>query len=424
MTRPASLISEPRAGPRVAFFPDTYDEVDGVANTARHFQAFCRRRELPMLMVCGGERSLVERERNFTRLVLRRGPVAFPLDRRHNFDLAFWRHYRRAEAEVRSFHAEIVHITGPSDVGQLGALIAHQLKIPLAASWHTNLHEYAEERATARLTWLPGWSKNHLGPTIRQVCLLALLRFYQTASLLFAPNDELVELLKQGTSRACYPMRRGVDTTLFDPRRRTRADERFVLGFVGRLTTEKNIRFLPDLEKALERAGLKNVRFLVVGQGAERSWLESQMRHADFTGVLHGERLAETYANMDVFVFPSRTDTYGNVVLEALASGVPAIVTDSGGPRFIVRSGETGFIAKDLDAFVEHVTMLRGRPELRQRMGRSARDYALTATWDAVFESVYTRYDQWLRSWGLEKRAALGVEGIATTSSNSHQAIL
>jgi glycosyltransferase involved in cell wall biosynthesis len=193
---------------------------------------------------------------------------------------------------------------------------------------------------------------------------------------------------------------------------------------VGRLTTEKNIRVLPDLEKALERAGLKNVHFLIVGQGGERPWLESQMQHADFAGVLHGEQLAETYANMDVFVFPSRTDTYGNVVLEAMASGVPAIVTDSGGPRFIVRSGETGFIAKNLDAFVEHVTRLAARPELLERMGRLARDYALTATWDAVFESVYARYDQWLRSWVLQKHAGLGLEGITTTSSNSHQAIL
>ena len=139
MTRPGA-ISE-GAGPRVAFFPDTYDEVDGVANTARQFQAFCRRRGLLMLMVCGGERDLVEREGNFTKLVLGRGPVGFPFDHRHNFDLALWRHYRHVEAEVRKFQAEIVHITGPSDVGQLGTLVARRLKIPLAASWHTNLHE-------------------------------------------------------------------------------------------------------------------------------------------------------------------------------------------------------------------------------------------------------------------------------------------
>jgi len=376
-----------------------------------------------MLTVCGGDEDLIEREGNFTRLVLGRGPVAFPIDSRHTFDLAFWRHYRRAEAEVRGFQADLVHVTGPSDVGQLGALVAHNLRIPLAASWHTNLHEYAEQRAAAVLSWCPGLLRSPLGQAIRQLSLGALLRFYQMAGLLFAPNEELIELLKEGTGQPCYPMRRGVDATLFDPRRRTRADERFVLGYVGRLTTEKSIRVLPDLERALEQAGLKNFRFQIVGQGAERPWLQSRMRHADFAGVLHGVRLAEAYANMDVFVFPSRTDTYGNVILEALASGVPAIVTDSGGPRFIVRSGETGFVAQDLDAFVEHVTRLAIMPELLDHMGRQAREYALSASWDAVFESVYSRYDQWLSSWGVEKHAAVGVEGIRRASSSSHQAI-
>ncbi|MBO0911675.1 MAG: glycosyltransferase [Acidobacteria bacterium] len=420
---PGTANSEPRAGPRVAFFPDTFDEVDGVANTAKNFQAFCRRRRLPMLMVCGGSENLVERNGCLTRLAFDRGPVGFPLDRHHGFDLAFWRHYGQAEEEVRRFQADIVHITGPSDVGQMGVLVVRSLKIPLAASWHTNLHEFAERRATATVRWLPELLRNHLGNAICQLCLLALLRFYRLARLLFAPNEELIELLKAGTGKPCYPMRRGVDTTLFDPRRRTRHDQRFVLGYVGRLTAEKNIRALSDLEKALEQAGLRDFRFLIVGQGAERPWLESQMRHAGFAGVLHGERLAEAYANMDLFVFPSRTDTYGNVVLEALASGVPAIVTDSGGPRFIVRSGETGFIAKDMGAFVEHATMISARPELLEQMRRSARDYALSATWDAVFESVYSRYEQWLRSWAREKRAALGLKGITRTSSNSHQAI-
>jgi len=416
------LIAESGRGPRVAFFPDTYHEVDGVANTARHFQAFCRRRGLPLLLVCGGERNLVERERNFTRLVLGRGPVRFPFDQRHDYDLAFWRHYGRAEEEVRRFRADMVHITGPSDVGQLGAMVAHRLEIPLAASWHTNLHEYAEQRATGMLTWVPGRLRDRLGRRIRDLCLRVLLRFYGLARLLFAPNEEIIELLRTGTNRPCYPMRRGVDTALFDPGRRTRADGRFVLGYVGRLTTEKNIRVLPDLERALEKAGLTNFRFLIVGQGSERAWLESRMRHADFAGVLDGEPLAEAYANMDVFVFPSRTDTYGNVVLEALASGVPVIVTDCGGPRFIVRSGETGFVAGNLDGFVKHATMLAARRDLLEPMRRLARDYALSAGWDAVFESVYSRYGQWLSGWGFEGRA-VGRKRISSTSSNSRQAI-
>jgi glycosyltransferase involved in cell wall biosynthesis len=122
------------------------------------------------------------------------------------------------------------------------------------------------------------------------------------------------------------------------------------------------------------------------------------MRHATFTGVLRGEALATAYANMDVFAFPSRTDTYGNVVLEALASGVPAVVTDSGGPQFIVRQAETGFIARDSEGFVSSIRNLATHPDHLQGMRAAARAHAMTASWDAVFESMYSTYERNLRS--------------------------
>ena len=90
--------------------------------------------------------------------------------------------------------------------------------------------------------------------------------------------------------------------------------------------------------------GVGGVRFLIVGHGSEEAALRRELHEAEFAGVLRGEALAQAYANMDVLVFPSHTDTFGNVVLEALASGVPAVVTPDGGPKFIVRDGETGFV--------------------------------------------------------------------------------
>ena len=110
------------------------------------------------------------------------------------------------------------------------------------------------------------------------------------------------------------------------------------------------------------RAGLSNFRFLVVGQGSEEPWLRANLKEVEFPGVLTRASLGRAYANMDAFVFPSRTDTYGNVVLEALASGVPAIVTDSGGPRFVIRQGENGFVAGDLAGFVSRVQCLIRNP--------------------------------------------------------------
>jgi glycosyltransferase involved in cell wall biosynthesis len=139
--------------------------------------------------------------------------------------------------------------------------------------------------------------------------------------------------------------------------------------------------------------GVGGVRFLIVGHGSEEAALRRDLKEAEFAGVLRGVGLAEAYANMDVLVFPSHTDTFGNVVLEALASGVPAVVTPDGGPKFIVRDGETGFVTDD-DQFVKAVAKLvRDRSRL-QEMRVRARAYALGCSWDAVFERVYAGYEK------------------------------
>ena len=138
--------------------------------------------------------------------------------------------------------------------------------------------------------------------------------------------------------------------------------------------------------------GLENFRFRIVGHGGDEDWLREQLPHAEFTGVLRGEELASAYAGMDVFVFPSHTDTFGNVVLEALASGVPAIVTPDGGPCTIVRDGQTGRIVPD-EGFAAAVAGVLADPAKHAEMRLAARAYALTASWDSVFEGVYRGYE-------------------------------
>jgi len=154
------------------------------------------------------------------------------------------------------------------------------------------------------------------------------------------------------------------------------------------------VRMLADLEKKLLAAGATNFKFLIVGDGNEREWLEKNLQSAEFTGFLDGERLAEAYAKMDVFVFPSESDTFGNVIQEANASGVPAIVTNSGGPKFIVRHNETGFVAGDFDDFVKFSLLLINDAQKLATMKSAAREFAKSRSWDAVFESVYRAYSE------------------------------
>src|SRR5215470_3782809 len=128
------------------------------------------------------------------------------------------------------------------------------------------------------LRWLPDTVRTKICGAAQQGSLRALLRFYKIPRILFAPNQELIQLLAQETGKPCYLMGRGVDTNLFDPCCRDRSDTTFVLGYVGRLTTEKNIRLLVELEKALLRASADKFRFMIVGQGAEEPWLKAQMQ--------------------------------------------------------------------------------------------------------------------------------------------------
>jgi phosphatidylinositol alpha 1,6-mannosyltransferase len=297
--------------PRVAFFTDSYHETNGVAHTTRHLEAFAKRERIPLLCARAGEATKKFTDDSITAVEFKRSPIGFGLERDMRFDFLMWRNLRFALDAARDFQTDLVHITGPSDVGQLGARIAFLLKVPLVISWHTNLHDYAGRRLERLLTFLPAKPRKAIADWGERNSLNATLRFYRLGRLLFAPNEELVRLLREATGRHFCLMRRGVDTELFSPLKRDREDGIFRFGFVGRLSPEKNVRALAWVEKALVDAGKRNFQFLIVGDGRERSWLEKNLRFADFTGVLKGESLSKAYANMDAFLFPSQTDTFG-----------------------------------------------------------------------------------------------------------------
>ena len=395
---PDSAISANRANSasfRVAYFPDSFHEVNGVAHTSRHFEAFARRRGLPFLSVRAGNRAQAfVQEGSVQSLELPRGFLSFALEKDLRFDPAFPRHVPQVWDALKQFRPDLIHITGPSEVGMVGACIAYQLGVPLAASWHTNVHEYAARRSEWFLRMLPSGASQVTGQKIEDLALATIGWFYRWAQVLFAPNPELCRLLERHTHRTCHLMPRGVDSELFNPARRTRPvdDQDFVLGYVGRLSIEKNVALLARVQTELESLGVKNFHFKIVGHGAEETWLRARMPRAEFTGVLKGEALAAAYADMDLFIFPSHTDPFGTVVLEALASGVPAVVTPDGGPCSIVRDGATGRIASDED-FAAAIAAMMADSEAHAQMHLAARNYALTATWDSVFDGVYAAYE-------------------------------
>lgn len=388
------------SSPRVAFFPDSFHEVNGVAHTSRHFEAFARRHDLPFLCVRAGDRQEpLTMDHNVWTLELPRSFLSLPLEKDLSFDPAYLRHVPLIEDTLSRFKPDVVHITGPSEIGMLGAGLAHALDVPLAASWHTNVHEYAARRMHWLVRRLSGGNGNQAEQKIERTALAIAARFYASADVLFAPNPGLCELLERAAGRPCHLMPRGVDAELFCPTHRTRSadDSTLVLGYVGRLSIEKNVELLARVHADLTQLGVTNFRFKIVGHGAEEAWLREHLPGAEFTGVLKGGALSEAYANMDLFVFPSHTDTFGNVVLEALASGVPAVVTPDGGPCTIVCDYETGRVVPD-ELFAHAIADILSDAAQQSRMRQAARAHALNASWDAVFRGVYEIYEEVLGS--------------------------
>jgi phosphatidylinositol alpha 1,6-mannosyltransferase len=379
---------------RVALFPDSFNEVNGVANTCRNFAAYARRTESPMLLVSASDRTGVTQDGSVTRLGLKRGAISFPLEKDLRFDLALFRYYRLVTAALREFQPDVVHLTGPSDIGMLGAAAAHKLGIPVAASWHTNVHEYAARRADRILPrWISGAPRARLLQAIEDVSFRLSAHYFQIGRFHFAPNQELIDKLRNATRKPCSLMERGVDLAMFSPAHRSRAnDGQFVIGYVGRLSTEKKVRSFAQLSRAVKAAGYNHVKFVFVGHGGEEQWLRNNIPEAQMTGVLRGPALSRAYADMDLFAFFSETDTFGNVVLEALASGVPAVVTDKGGPKFIVEHERSGFICSSEEEFNANVLRLVASASLQRDMAVAARQRAQRASWDAVFDSVYEAY--------------------------------
>jgi len=379
---------------RVAFFPDSFLEVNGVAMTSHKLIGFAKKNGYPFLCVHAGGKTESSQDGSVSYLSLKRSSVSLALDEDLAYDPLFQRHTNRVLRELVKFRPDVLHITGLNDVSIIGAYLAWKLQLPLVGSWHTNLHEFAARRLMRMFRFLPDTTVSKMTDFAERKILDGSILYYKMPQVLLAPNQELIDALRKGTGRKAHLMIRGVDTEKFSPAKRTVKDDVFRFGFVGRLRAEKNVRMLADLEKELLKAGKINFKFLIVGEGNEREWLEKNVQNAEFTGFLDGEHLSEAYANMNVFVFPSETDAFGNVAQEAMASGVPVIVTNQGGPKFIVRHNETGFVAENFQDFVKFSLEAMNNSEKLSEMKKRAREFSLSRSWDSVFEKVFQAYEE------------------------------
>ncbi len=370
-------------------FTDSFYEANGVATLSRHLAAFARANGFPLLIVRGGGQTALTCDGSVQTLELKRGFASFPVDKSLYCDPLLTRHKQTVIDQLLAFKPDLVHMTGPGDIGFLALITSHSIRIPLIASWHTNLHEYLARRFDRVLRFLPANLRHRATSSLERHSLRGLLRFYRTARYVLAPNQTLVNLLEDRNNRPAFLMPHGVDLSGYSPGAKPSGDRPFCIGYVGRLTTEKNIRCLVDLERKLIAAGETNYKFLIVGEGGQQGWLRRNMQRAEITGVLRGQELAAAYQRMDTFVFPSLTDTFGLVILEAMASGVPVILAPETGKRVGIVDGVSGFLSNDFGAST--LQLMHDRT-LLESMGAAARQFAKTNSWDGVFEQLYHTY--------------------------------
>jgi phosphatidylinositol alpha 1,6-mannosyltransferase len=294
---------------------------------------------------------------------------------------------KSARARLEAFKPDIIHVTAPDFLGHQAVALGERLGLPIVASYHTRYETYLAHYGFGLIADLIG----------RRINV-----FYRRCREVYVPSESMVEALAaNGGAGTVRLWTRGVDTARFDPARRSAAwrrehglgDDEVVLLFASRLVREKRLATLADMFRRLAAARV-HCRAVIVGDGPERDSLGKALPGALFLGFLTGDALPDAYANADLFVFPSDTETFGSVTLEAMASGLPTLCADATGSRSLVDPGVTGFLepADSGEAFFNRAKALIEDPTRRRAMSLAARERSLRYSWDEAMSTLLDRY--------------------------------
>lgn len=363
---------------RVACVTETYPpEVNGVSLTVARLVEGLRARnhDVQLLRPRQARMQTADEGERFQEVLLRGMPIPrYP-------SLRMGMPSKRALVKLWTLHRpDVVHIATEGPLGWSALQAALHLKLPVCSDFRTKFHSYTQHY---RIGWL------------RKPIMGYLRKFHNRTLRTMVPTDALrAELAAEGFERL-EVVARGVDTRQFDPARRSEQlraqwgadDETLVVACVGRLAREKNLALLVDAFGAIERR-VPNARLLLVGAGPIEDELRAVCPGAVFAGRRHGEELAAHYACADLFLFPSLTETFGNVTIEAMASGLPVVAFDCAGAAQIITDGEHGVRVPlgDARAFVAAALALAFDPARRERLGRGARERALRLDWGTTVE--------------------------------------
>ncbi|KAB2331753.1 glycosyltransferase family 4 protein [Bacillus mesophilum] len=380
---------------KIAFFTDTfYPDINGVARTLKRFTDYLSSQNIEVKVFApDGENT----DEYISANIHRFKSLSFFLYPECRLALPNLFNMKR---ELTEFQPDLIHVATPFNLGLCGVFFAKKLNIPLVGSYHTNFDHYLEYydlQFFSKMVWkYMNW-------------------FHRPFRKLFVPSLDTEEQLTVQGFHNLEIWSRGVDCELYHPyydkyavRQKYNIRSKYLLVYVGRLAPEKNVDTLLEIADDLPPHLKENSHWLIAGDGPSRSEMEKAApSNMTFTGFLKGKELANIYTAGDLFVFPSTTETFGNVVLESLASGTPVIAANAGGVKNIIKHGSTGTLCTPGSAveFADSIISLLYDDKYRYQMGTNARNYALTQKWDTIFNTLLDHYSDVIKERSAEKYA-------------------
>ncbi len=405
---PNSLAADPQL--RIALFTGNYNYIkDGVALTLNRLVHFLEQRGVAVLVFAPtAPKPAFEADGELVSVP----SMALPFRSEYRMALGLPAVARQRLAE---FRPNLFHIAVPDLLGYRALKLAGAQNIPVVASFHTRYD-----------TYLKFYGLGFLAP----LGLKYFRYFYRKCRMVYPPSESMAAIIREeDLTQNVHVWSRGVDAEFFNPARRSLewrrslgiADNEVVVTFAGRLVKEKNTDLTVRVLEKLKRQPLP-FRAMIVGDGPEGARMKAALPDGVFTGFLHGEALSRAYASSDIFLFPSESETFGNVTLEAMASGLPTVCANASGSNSLVVDGSTGYLidAKSEAVFVDRLAGLVGNHTLRTEMGHAARKRALTFDWDAILSDLLASYREVVALHGGVKTAtspAARVEAAKWTTS-------
>ena len=380
-------------GMRIAYFSDTFlPQINGVSNTLSYLKKYLDQHNIeyqfhvPEYETAKGHEDI---------RMIHTKSVPLPIYSDCKFSLPW---LPRLSSAMEAFRPDLIHLATEFGIGIAGRYYARMNQIPIVSSYHTNIDNYV--RYYPSLSPLKGTVEGYFK------------WFHRRSRRIFVPTEETMAHLQAKGYPNLSIWSRGIDTGLFSPSNRSQEfrrqnglrDKKIVL-YVGRVAAEKDIDLLPETMRILQ-ARYSNVALIVTGDGPAMPMLRAAAPEGTvFTGFLRGKELAEVYASSDLFFTPSSTETFGNVALEAMASGVPVIAANAGGFRNVIHHGVDGLLCAPRDAcgFAFALESLLLQPNLALAMGLNAVRTAAKHSWDSIFDQLMADYEQ---AEGIKKIAS------------------